>query len=162
MANEKARRPVVTPMARVPKKKTYPPLDPRGVPGLVSVIVPTYNRAYCVTKSIDSALAQTYRNIEVIIIDEIGKDVSGAGFDPNVLGCKEDGLKVLPGQPGIRRIFVRRLTERTHGNATGVGAADVITMRLYKDIDIAKTIRSTDDRALFATQIGRASCRERV
>lgn len=61
-------------MPRVLKKKTHASLDPQGVPGLVSVIVPTYNRAYCVTKSINSALAQTYHNIEVIIVDDGSSD----------------------------------------------------------------------------------------
>lgn len=67
-----------------------PAINPQGQPGLVSVIVPTYNRAYCVNKSIESALAQTYRNLEVLVIDDGSTDntrevVTGAfGGEPRV------------------------------------------------------------------------------
>lgn len=94
-------------MARVPKKKTYPPLDPQGVPGLVSIIVPTYNRAYCVTKSIDSALAQTYRNIEVIIIDDGSSD-----------GTRELIERTYGSEPRVRYVYQQNggvAVARNHG-----------------------------------------------
>ena len=76
--------------------------------------------------------------IDVLVIDEIGKDVSGAGFDPNVTGRN---FRDTPwsGPPDIQKIVCLDLTEKTHGNATGLGAADVITMTLYQKMDIAPT-----------------------
>ena len=56
-----------------------------------------------------------------LIVDEMGKNVSGAGMDTNVIGTKP-GLE----RPRIGAIYVRSLTPETHGNATGIGQADVI------------------------------------
>jgi hypothetical protein len=59
-------------------------------------------------------------------------------MDPNITGrnCRfvEWNMK-----PYVKKIAVLGLTPETHGNATGLGAADVITMRLYKEMDIVKT-----------------------
>ncbi len=76
--------------------------------------------------------------IDVLVIDEMGKDISGAGFDPNVTGrnCRDTPWN---GPPDIQKIVCLDLTEKTHGNATGVGAADIITMKLYQRMDIAAT-----------------------
>jgi len=79
-----------------------------------------------------------FDEVDVLIVEKIGKNISGSGMDPNITGrnCRfiEWNMKPL-----VKKIVVLGLTPETHGNATGVGAADVITMRLYKDIDIAKT-----------------------
>ncbi|MSQ59397.1 MAG: DUF2088 domain-containing protein [Betaproteobacteria bacterium] len=79
-----------------------------------------------------------FDEIDVLVVEKIGKNISGSGMDPNITGrnCRfvEWNMK-----PNVKKIAVLGLTPETHGNATGLGAADVITMRLYKDIDIAKT-----------------------
>ncbi len=79
-----------------------------------------------------------FDEIDVLIVEKIGKNISGSGMDPNITGrnCRFVDWKM---KPDVKKIAVLGLTPETHGNATGVGAADVITMRLYKDIDIPKT-----------------------
>ena len=79
-----------------------------------------------------------FDEIDVLIVEKIGKNISGSGMDPNITGrnCRfvEWNMKPL-----VKKIAVLGLTPETHGNATGVGGADVITMRLYKELDIGKT-----------------------
>lgn len=78
-------------------------------------------------------------NIDLLIVEQIGKDISGTGMDTNVVG-----RMLLPGvpepeEPGVRRIVCLDLTNNTHGNANGVGLADIITRRLYERIDFQAT-----------------------
>ena len=79
-----------------------------------------------------------FDEIDVLVVEKIGKNISGSGMDPNITGrnCRfvEWNMK-----PFVKKIAVLGLTPETHGNATGLGAADVITMDLYKEIDIGKT-----------------------
>ena len=79
-----------------------------------------------------------FDEIDVLIIDEIGKNISGSGADPNITGrnCRfvEWNMK-----PHVKKVVMLGLTEETHGNATGLGSADVITMRLFKQMDIGYT-----------------------
>jgi hypothetical protein len=79
-----------------------------------------------------------FDEIDVLIIDEMGKNISGAGFDPNITGRNRRAIKWDFG-PRVKKIVVLGLTPETHGNATGLGGADVITMRLFKEIDIPST-----------------------
>ncbi|MFZ5754629.1 MAG: DUF362 domain-containing protein [Bacillota bacterium] len=75
--------------------------------------------------------------IDVLILQEIGKDVSGDGMDPNVVG-----RYLVPGIKGdiqVQKIVVLDLTEKTEGNANGTGLADVITKRLFDKIDYMKS-----------------------
>lgn len=81
--------------------------------------------------------------IDVLVVDEIGKDISGAGMDPNITGRTLSGLNEGLDAPPIQKIVVRDLTEKTHGNATGLGAADVITKRCLEKIDFAYTYANT-------------------
>jgi hypothetical protein len=74
---------------------------------------------------------------DIIIIDEMGKDISGTGFDTKVVG--RIGLPLVtddPQSPRIKRIVVCDLTEGSEGNAVGVGIADIITQRLLDKIDL--------------------------
>ena len=85
-----------------------------------------------------------FEEIDLLIVDRIGKNISGAGLDPNVIGRGVNGyLSSLAREgrsaPFIRRIFVRDLTPETHGNGIGIGMADVTTARLVKGIDLAVT-----------------------
>jgi Lactate racemase N-terminal domain len=79
--------------------------------------------------------ALPFNRIDALIIDEMGKNISGSGMDPNVIGRRE-GLR--PRQEA-RAIYVRSLTSETHGNAIGVGMADVVSDRLVKEIDKIST-----------------------
>ncbi|WAH35237.1 nickel pincer cofactor-dependent isomerase, group 22 [Alicyclobacillus dauci] len=74
---------------------------------------------------------------DVLVVDEIGKDISGDGMDPNITG--RYATPFATGGPKITRICVRRLTERTHGNANGIGVADTTTKQVFEAIDFEKT-----------------------
>ena len=81
-------------------------------------------------------------DLDVLIIDAIGKDVSGDGADPNVVNRDVVGVvdRVALGfRPRIQRIVMRDLTPDTEGNATGVGMGDVVLRRLADKIDPVKT-----------------------
>ncbi len=80
-----------------------------------------------------------FDRMDVLIIDEIGKDVSGTGMDTNVTGRNRDILGDFSAGPFIKRIFVRDLTRSTKGNANGIGLADFTTTRLVAKMDRHKT-----------------------
>jgi hypothetical protein len=75
-------------------------------------------------------------DLDVLIVDEMGKNISGTGMDAKVVNrgpsCE---YNPWPGLPSIRRIFVRNLDPETYGNAMGIGMADVTTERLVRQID---------------------------
>ena len=79
-----------------------------------------------------------FDDIDVLIIDEMGKNISGAGFDPNITGRNRRNVK-WQDKPRVKKIVVLGLTRVSQGNATGLGSADVITMRLFKELDVAST-----------------------
>jgi hypothetical protein len=82
-----------------------------------------------------------FRQAELLIIDEIGKEISGSGMDTNVVGRKRAfRTGAPPGQPTMRFIFVRGLSAHTHGNATGIGLADFTTTRLVRAMNYKVTI----------------------
>lgn len=73
-------------------------------------------------------------SIDVLVVERIGKEISGTGMDTNIIGRSEQGLP-LPGGPDIRRIVVLGLSEATHGNAAGLGLADLTTERAVAAVD---------------------------
>jgi hypothetical protein len=76
----------------------------------------------------------------VLIVDQIGKDISGSGIDTNVVGRKyRDGRQAYNETPQMRRIIVRGLTPATHGVAHGVGLADFCKTRLVRQTDVDST-----------------------
>ena len=80
-----------------------------------------------------------FDDIDLLIIDEMGKDISGMGIDPNITGRNRDVLGVFPHPVNARRLFVRDLTPSSGGNATGIGVADLTTKRLVDKIDRLST-----------------------
>ena len=76
-----------------------------------------------------------FNEIDLLIVDEMGKDISGTGIDPNVTGRNRDLIGVFPHPTNVKRLFVRDLTENSNGNATGIGLADLTTKRLVDKID---------------------------
>jgi hypothetical protein len=75
--------------------------------------------------------------IDVLVVDLIGKDISGTGLDPNVIGRGKAGAEDQG--PRVGRIVVRGLTHATEGNASGIGFADVVLRRAALALDERKT-----------------------
>jgi hypothetical protein len=84
-----------------------------------------------------------FDEVDLLIIDRIGKNISGAGMDPNITGRGVHGytskLSEQTLRPILRRVYVRDLTPESHGNAIGIGMADFTTRRLVQSIDAAAT-----------------------
>ena len=79
-----------------------------------------------------------FSDIDILLIDQMGKEISGAGFDPNITGRNHRGVTGFD-DPKVQKIVVLDLTKMTNGNATGLGLADVITRKLYDAIDYPST-----------------------
>ncbi len=79
------------------------------------------------------------RDIDILLVDFMGKDISGTGMDPNIIGRLRIIGQREPLSPRIGIIIVNDLSKASHGNAIGVGLADFITKKLYKKIDHATT-----------------------
>ena len=80
-----------------------------------------------------------FEAVDLLIVDQIGKDISGSGMDPNATGRPNTKLPGFEDAPDIHRILVRDLTDATHGNATGLTGADVTTQRVIRKMDWTAT-----------------------
>jgi len=74
-----------------------------------------------------------FDQFDVLIVERIGKDISGDGMDPNITG--RYATPYASGGPDIAKIAVLDLSERTHGNANGMGAADFVTRKLVDKVN---------------------------
>lgn len=89
-----------------------------------------------------------FNPIDVLIVDEIGKDISGDGMDPNITG--RYATPYAGGGVDVSRIVVLGLTEKTHGNANGLGLADITTKKVFDQIEWEKGYAN----ALTSTVVG--------
>lgn len=81
-----------------------------------------------------------FPELDLLVVDRMGKDVSGTGMDTNVTGRNRDILGDFCVEPRIKRILVRDLSKGSHGNALGIGFADFTTQRLVSAMDVHKTV----------------------
>ena len=75
--------------------------------------------------------------IDVLIVDQLGKDISGIGADTNVINRYWNGP--LPQPPHIKRVVMRDLTKDTEGNACGIGLGDVVLQQIVDKLDPVQT-----------------------
>jgi len=89
---------------------------------------------------VKSWMARIPVDADILILDEIGKNISGAGFDTKVANRSVNGAyNPWPDTPCFERIFIRNLSELTYNSGVGLGMADVVTDRLVNRIDWAPT-----------------------
>jgi len=82
-----------------------------------------------------------FEAVDVLVLGQQGKDISGQGMDTNVIGRRPFAInEPEPESPEVKRIYTRSLTETTHGNAMGVGSADVIHEDILADLDASTTL----------------------
>jgi hypothetical protein len=85
---------------------------------------------------VKSWMATIPMDLDILIMDEIGKNISGAGMDTKVANRGVNGqYNPWPNTPKFQRIFVRNLSEHTYDSGVGMGMADVVTERLVKRIN---------------------------
>ena len=81
-----------------------------------------------------------FKQIDVLVVEEIGKNISGSGMDTNVIGRPTNPHEPFPADPKILWIVALDITEESYGNATGIGNADFATRRLVDKIDMKPTL----------------------
>ncbi len=79
-----------------------------------------------------------FDELDVLVLEHIGKDISGQGLDPNVTGRNARSIAVGQG-PDIDKIVALGLSPKAHGNAAGMGQLDVVSADLFRQIDFAAT-----------------------
>ena len=90
-----------------------------------------------------------FDDIDVLVVDRIGKDISGDGMDPNITG--RFAVPYVKGEKNVQHIAVLDLTEETHGNCNGLGLADVTTKRLGEKIDVDCTFPNVVTSTVLCT-----------
>jgi hypothetical protein len=100
---------------------------------------------------VKSWMARMPTDLDILIVDEIGKDISGAGMDTKVINRSVLGpYNPFPDLPKVERIFARDLTAASNGNGVGIGLADVVSDRLVNKVDWLPTrINSLSSSSTF-------------
>jgi hypothetical protein len=80
-----------------------------------------------------------FKEIDLLVVDEMGKNLSGTGLDTNVIRREIEGSFLKPGANAVRRIYVRSLHPHSNGNAAGIGLADFVHDRLLEAMDTKAT-----------------------
>jgi hypothetical protein len=81
-----------------------------------------------------------FEDVDVLLIDRIGKNISGTGLDGNVVGRKFNDHRAMPGEsPRVKRICLRGLSPESHGNAIGIGMAEFCRTELLEQADMQAT-----------------------
>ncbi|WP_372725820.1 lactate racemase domain-containing protein, partial [Novipirellula sp.] len=81
-----------------------------------------------------------FDHIDLLIVDRMGKEISGTGMDTNVVGRKwNDKIAAADEFPKVKQIYVRDLTDQSAGNAAGIGVAEFCHRRVVEKIDYKKT-----------------------
>jgi hypothetical protein len=106
-----------------------------------AVLAPQFEAAELELQALSKQLAARlpFDFIHLLIVDEMGKIISGAGMDTKVIGRIMNIIEQPPKHPRILRIYVRDLHDDSYGNATGVGLADFVSRRLVNKIDPTAT-----------------------
>ena len=78
-------------------------------------------------------------DLDVLIVDEIGKNISGTGMDTNIVGRGVDLRAMANCRSVVRAIYLRSLTPESHGNAVGLGLADIVSTGLVEQMDLVAT-----------------------
>ncbi|RDZ51327.1 DUF362 domain-containing protein [Haloferax sp. Atlit-4N] len=82
-----------------------------------------------------------FEELDLVVFDRQGKEISGQGIDTNVIGRRPFSInEPAPEKPNIKRIYTRSLTKKTHGNAMGMGSADVVHENVAAELDAQTTL----------------------
>jgi hypothetical protein len=104
----------------------------------------------------EGSIKLPFKAIDVLVLDEIGKEISGTGMDTKVVGRIMVKGQAEPETPSVSRIAVLGLTPESHGNAIGIGLADITTRQVLESIDIQKT--SFNSISSMSPEQGRIPC----
>lgn len=111
-----------------------------GAPAMIQGLLPADLGTAAEERLLERAKALLGRlpfpDLDVLIVEEMGKNISGSGMDTNVLGRMMIQGVPEPSEPRIRIVAVLNLTENSHGNAFGLGLADVTTLRVWRAVDL--------------------------
>jgi hypothetical protein len=105
-------------------------------------------------RSRDLTARLPFEHLDVLVVDEIGKNISGTGMDTNVIGRLRIAGEHDPPVPHISVIVALDLSEATHGNAAGMGLADLIPYQLARKVDFAATYTNHLTSGLIGMQRG--------